>query len=132
LKEPVHVLLFELPALLSEIFMHRFRYEEDLEIAVHRDQSETLIEAVKRYRADIVMTGANQPYPLILELLRHNPRLKLFNIWSEGRQTLLCELYCGCEAQGQLSPDDFVARIRELVNMPFSFTRHGLKRDDHQ
>lgn len=123
MDRPICVLLFGLPKLLSEILAHVLGCETDMETKVHGDQNETLPQAVRRNGADIVITGIDNVHLLLIELLEDNPRLKIFNVQSCGRETFLCELQPDCEALGQLAPEDIVARIRELIDVPFAFSR---------
>ena len=124
LEQPIRVLLFGLPRLLSDILVHVFSSEASLKTEVHGNQQGSLLVAAQRSDADIVITSMDTLYPALIELLEHKPRLKIFNVASYGSETCLCELQPDCEALGQLAPEEFVEHIKRVVGAPFSRSRH--------
>ena len=121
------MLLFDLPELLGDVLTHVFAGDSDLETQVARSTDGSLADATKQYGPDIVVSSIDSIDQVLIETLETNPRLKIFNVRSHGRETRLCELQPDCRSLGQLAPEDFIERIHELVAAPFALRRGRLR-----
>lgn len=117
------MLLFALPELLQGILAHTLSREESFDVVAHRDLLQALPDVARQNLVDVVITSnlALRQDPMLIDLVHDNPRIKIFNVTREGRQTCLCELHPECRNLGQLTPQDFAEQIREVVEIPFRF-----------
>ena len=121
MADQARLLLFELPELLQGIFLHALDKEDDMEVLLPSDRAQKLSETAKAIDADVIVTSIQNLSrdTILIELVEQNPRIKIFNVKSDGRQICLYELYPGCRELGQLAPKDFPERIRNLMRVPF-------------
>lgn len=119
----VRVLLFSLPGLLEGILSNTLGQDDGFDVVIRAGGNELLPEAVNKAGADVVIAGGfGFPHqPFVMETVEQHPRIKVFNIQSDGRQTLLCQLHPECRNLGQLAPRDLAWQIHNVVEKPFRF-----------
>jgi chemotaxis response regulator CheB len=109
--EPTRILLVGLPRLLEEIVSEALAHESDLALAgVVRTPDELATEVV-RTDADVVVLGRDDPR-LIASVLEQRPRLAVFAVSEDARNSSLYALRPERVRMGDLSPGSFVAAVR--------------------
>jgi hypothetical protein len=90
----VRILLGRMPKMLIDILYHVVASELDLVIVGLVNDDESLPAAVRRTRAEVVLTAqtAEDELPEYASLLVRRPRLKVVAITGDGRTGLLYEL----------------------------------------
>ncbi len=110
----IRIILADMPAMLGDIIAEIIALESDLIVVDSISGSADLKTAVRRTRADVVITqqASQEAAATHTSLLFTGRPLKIVVIADNARQGLLYELRPHCERLGPLSADSLVAAIR--------------------
>lgn len=116
----IRIILADMPAMLVDIIAEIIALEPDLTFVDSISDSTELKTAVRRARADVVITQSlgDELAAHSAALLSTGRPLKIIAITDQARQGLLCELRPHCEPLGPLSAEGLVAAIRTAARSP--------------
>jgi hypothetical protein len=97
-----------MPRMLGDIVQGVLDAQADIEVVATLDRTESLLDAVTRCSADLVIVAEDQfSVPLAwLDLLEACPRLRLLAVASERHRRALCEVL------GDVPPGSLVQTVR--------------------
>src|SRR5262245_47612795 len=107
-----------MPPMLLSIITDTIAAQRDLDIVGRFGRALGLVETAERIDADVVVvarTGADNPAEYDELLYRHS-RLKVIEIFGEGRYGTLYELHRRHLPLGEMSPPQLVDAIRAAVS----------------
>jgi DNA-binding NarL/FixJ family response regulator len=117
--DEVRVLLVDLPRMLREIVRNVLDAHAGVTVVDHasvQPRPTSLVEAVDRARADVVITGKpDQRAAVTRTLLEQRPRVQLIAVSEDGRHTTVSGLRPYREPLGEVEPDQLVEAIRGVA-----------------
>ena len=110
----IRILLWGMPSMLLDIIADTIAPQPDMDIVGEGAMGTSLLDAAERTNADIVILarGGDADDEDYDELLYGCPRLKVLEIFGEGRYGSLYELRPRRVPLGELSPPRLVGAIR--------------------
>jgi DNA-binding NarL/FixJ family response regulator len=114
LLKRTYLLLVDLPRMLREIVTDALSNAEDI-VVVGEIASDALLVAAAERDVDYVVIG-HEDEPLVAELLRARPSMKVIAIIAHGEDAALYELQPQRVPLGELSRERLVAVIRETAS----------------
>lgn len=115
-REPVRVLLLEVPLLLREMLEHAIQLQSDWELLKDTGHGpQVLAKAVMP--PDIVVLGLTTAHDatLVPALFAHWPMAKVITVMQAGDDATVYRLRLGRRVLGQASPSEIVEALRELT-----------------
>jgi DNA-binding NarL/FixJ family response regulator len=115
----IRILLWEMPPMLLDIITDTIAPQPDMDIVQEDKSGMNLVDAAEQTNADIVITtrdagGDSKDYD---ELLYRHGRIKVLEIFAEGRFGWLREMRPRRVALGEMSPPRLLQAIRESANI---------------
>jgi hypothetical protein len=107
--ERTRILLVDLPRMLLEILAEALEKQPDMAAVV---SAHLRVEQPDLSEIDVVITGHDDPQLASL-LLERYPRLRLFSLVRDGKDSLLYELRPQRVPLGELSTSDLIEAIRD-------------------
>jgi DNA-binding NarL/FixJ family response regulator len=114
----IRILMTAMPHLLHEIVETMVTSQPDMASAGCVRRSESVAEAARRVRADLVILGENHegadgaPW----DVLNEYPRLKLLTISSDGHRATRYELRPHQVVIDEISPENLIGAIRAAMD----------------
>jgi hypothetical protein len=116
MKEPIHILLLEVPQLLRGILEHAIQQQSDCKLLKGEDR-DFKVRAEGAAPPDVVILGltAAEDCSLVPALFARWPWARVMTVMSTGAGATVYELKPQRRLLGQMSPEDIVAVLRAVA-----------------
>jgi hypothetical protein len=123
----ISVLLWNLPSMLADIIETLLRSEQEVTVHAGSGSPDAWRETVADCGSDVVVTWfENGVAPAGgEELLWSLPKLRLLALRGDASRAFLMRLIPQIEALGELSPEDLIAKVRQVAREPRRFEPAG-------
>ena len=117
MKEPMRVLLLEVPQLLRGILEHTIEQQSDCEL-LKGARHDSGLGAKRTESPDVVILGvtAAEDTTLVPALFARWPWAQVMTVMQAGDEATVYELRPRRRVMGQMSPDEIVAALRAAVH----------------
>jgi DNA-binding NarL/FixJ family response regulator len=115
IQDRIRILLAGMPPMLHEIITDAIASEADLHILGTTGARESLLEAVHRTKADLIVTSDQRACEKYEDLLREHPRLKVIELATKNGHGLRYELLMNRLPLGALSASSLAEVIRASI-----------------